>query len=509
MKPNKLLIFLVAVMILSGVHFFSTKMVNGQILGATVCFPYQGCTGTSTVPLINQILIGNGSGVYRLSNLGSLVPATTTINGTQSATFTIQGSGSTTVLTSGNIITVNSTSGLTSAITSLMGLLGPSITITTTTQPNVWNIIPSTNNLQFILPSNVSFFTNDAGYLTSVSAGTPTSTINGFTGTVFDLQGTGFLTHSITNGSTTFDWTSLAKTSSTRWDAAYTSSALAHTIATLSGENYLSLSGQAFTAGTINDTNLTAEDFGDFTCDSGEDGCTLDIVYVVSSTYWGLVPQGSLGGTWANPTIDDLFLLNTGDIGSGNYEFTGKVSSSDFRSPSSSISVLWDWQGNKYSTSTGGGFTDFATTTLANTYTVATTTTKITLTIPPSGDKYFSNEQCDIDFVLENPSTNEDDYMRTFNSTSTITQVYSHHRDTNSSTTFNLIWGNGTIASSSARHLFTNNVSSTASSTDIADSYPSLVAFASTTVDRGMTLRLITSKASSRQWGLTVCYNVL
>ncbi len=123
-----------------------------------------------------------------------------------------------------------------------------------------------------------------------------------------------------------------------------------------------------------------------------------------------------------------------------------------------------------------------------------------------TAERVLNPEQCDIDFVIESPAAGEDDYMRTFNSTSTITQVYSHHRDTNSSTTFNLIWGNGTIASSSARHLFTNNVSSTASSTDIADSYPSLVAFASTTVDRGMTLRLIASVASSSQWGLTICY---
>ena len=40
----------------------------------------------------------------------------------------------------------------------------------------------------------------------------------------------------------------------------------------------------------------------------------------------GTAPGGSLGGTWASPTIDDLFLLNTGDIGGGTYTFTGNVS---------------------------------------------------------------------------------------------------------------------------------------------------------------------------------------
>lgn len=37
----------------------------------------------------------------------------------------------------------------------------------------------------------------------------------------------------------------------------------------------------------------------------------------------GTAPGGSLGGTWASPTIDDLFLLNTGDIGTGVYDFGG------------------------------------------------------------------------------------------------------------------------------------------------------------------------------------------
>lgn len=37
----------------------------------------------------------------------------------------------------------------------------------------------------------------------------------------------------------------------------------------------------------------------------------------------GASPGGSLGGTWASPTIDDLFLLNNGDVGTGNYDFGG------------------------------------------------------------------------------------------------------------------------------------------------------------------------------------------
>lgn len=60
--------------------------------------------------------------------------------------------------------------------------------------------------------------------------------------------------------------------------------AKSHDAVTLAGENYLSLSGQQITAGTVNDTNLTSEDFGDFTCDSGEDGCLIDANAVALGT---------------------------------------------------------------------------------------------------------------------------------------------------------------------------------------------------------------------------------
>lgn len=40
----------------------------------------------------------------------------------------------------------------------------------------------------------------------------------------------------------------------------------------------------------------------------------------------GASPGGSLGGTWASPTIDDLFLLNNGDVGTGVYDFGGATS---------------------------------------------------------------------------------------------------------------------------------------------------------------------------------------
>lgn len=114
-------------------------------------------------------------------------------------------------------------------------------------------------------------------------------------------------------------------TSGTLWANVVASSGLAHSAVTvLDGTTIdFTLSGQQITAEglyTAGDAlTLTGVDF-DF------DG--------------GASPGGSLGGTWASPTIDDLFLLNTGDIGSGNYEFTGLVSSTEAITASSTIQKL-------------------------------------------------------------------------------------------------------------------------------------------------------------------------
>ena len=67
------------------------------------------------------------------------------------------------------------------------------------------------------------------------------------------------------------------------------------------------------------------------TIGSGGGGAPTDADYLVGTANGelsaeivvGTTPGGSLGGTWASPTIDDLFLLNTGDIGTGDYDFGG------------------------------------------------------------------------------------------------------------------------------------------------------------------------------------------
>lgn len=118
-----------------------------------------------------------------------------------------------------------------------------------------------------------------------------------------------------------------------------------------------------------------------------------------------------------------------------------------------------------------------------------------------------SSEQCRTDFLIENPTATEDNYITTFNTTSTITKLYSVHKSTGDAVTFNFIWAaNRTAASSSVgmRHLFTANATSTATTT--VDVFPTKTAFASTTVDAGMVMRQVTSVASSTQWGVTLCW---
>ncbi|MDI6820927.1 MAG: hypothetical protein QMD65_01985 [Patescibacteria group bacterium] len=118
-----------------------------------------------------------------------------------------------------------------------------------------------------------------------------------------------------------------------------------------------------------------------------------------------------------------------------------------------------------------------------------------------AAQRYLNSEKCDIDFVLENPAV-EDNYLRTFNATSTITKLYSVHKSAGDTATFNIIWeASRTNASSTSRHLFSTNQTSTATTTP--DIYTS---FASSTLNANMVMRLITSAASSSQWGITICY---
>lgn len=110
-----------------------------------------------------------------------------------------------------------------------------------------------------------------------------------------------------------------------------------------------------------------------------------------------------------------------------------------------------------------------------------------------------------IQWIIENPTATEDDAVFIFDTTSTIKSLYSVNKVNNESTTFNWIWcSSRSAASSTCNHLFTNNVTSTATTTP--DAYPTLVSFASTTVSPQWVLRFVNNTASTSQLSQTLWF---
>ena len=82
----------------------------------------------------------------------------------------------------------------------------------------------------------------------------------------------------------------------------------------------------AWTCATVGTADVAGLDISADTNLTAGDGLTLtddDIDFD-----GGASPGGSLGGTWASPTIDDLFILNTGDVGTGHYVLPSLLSTS-------------------------------------------------------------------------------------------------------------------------------------------------------------------------------------
>ena len=108
----------------------------------------------------------NGS-IYQVNVTGSLASfdsagklQTTTFGGTG-----LSFSGNTLTWTNPGYITA---APATSTLTAGGGTAtGPAITLATTTASNKWNIVCATATCTFTLPSNLGFFTNDSGYLTT------------------------------------------------------------------------------------------------------------------------------------------------------------------------------------------------------------------------------------------------------------------------------------------------------------------------------------------------------
>lgn len=146
-----------------------------------------------------------------LSDLNSTSSARTNIGFTAGNKITISALGAIGLTTSSISQFTNDSGYITGApaTTTIAGsggtATGPAFTFVTSTASGVWNVTSSGATVRFILPSNVGFFTNDVPYVTS----------------------------------------------GTLWSNVVASSGLAHSAVTLTGENYLSLSGQQITANAI------------------------------------------------------------------------------------------------------------------------------------------------------------------------------------------------------------------------------------------------------------------
>lgn len=105
-------------------------------------------------------------------------------------------------------------------------------------------------------------------------------------------------------------------------------------------------------------------------------------------------------------------------------------------------------------------------------------------------------------FIIERPSTSEDDAIFVFQNAATIQKVYAVNKTNGDTVTFNLFHHTSrATATSSASALFSSYQTNTAYTTPTA-----YTSFSDATVDAGGVLRFVTSAASSTQFLLTIYY---
>jgi hypothetical protein len=179
-----------------------------------------------------------------------------------------------------------------SGITSLNGLSTSTQTFATTTASGVFTINSSGSVHTFTIPSNLGFFTNDSGYLTTVDISDDTN-LSGDTEIVL-----------------TGDALSIASTIARDTEL--------HNAVTLAGEDYLSLATQQITANAIDPDNLSASDFGSFTCNGTT--CSLDSGSVDISTHTNLAVNSPI--TLTGDTLGFDFSTNNTWTGTNTFSAT-------------------------------------------------------------------------------------------------------------------------------------------------------------------------------------------
>jgi hypothetical protein len=173
----------------------------------------------------------------------------------------------------------------------------------------------------YVIPTTTDFTNWNTAYA-STTALTPSYIRNLFSSTATGLTYTGAtgitaLTagYNIPLSASTTNWNGFYDTPSTRitagnglaWTGNTLSATNTHNPVTLAGEDYLSLSTQLITANAIDPDNLSASDFGSFTCNGTtctvDNGAISNAMLANSSVSYGGISL-SLGGTDATPAFN-------------------------------------------------------------------------------------------------------------------------------------------------------------------------------------------------------------
>ena len=305
----------------------------------------------------------------------------------------------------------------------------------------------------------------------------PIPTINGINSSTFNFlaAGTGLsVASSASPNNITYTWTNpgfVTAASSVTWSAAQnfnaaTTFSMTSTFASATIFSALASSGSPCL--TIGNTGAVATT----TCNSGGGGSSGTI-------------------TAATSTYVAFYAASTTLAGTSTFTFTS--STSMLSVPGANVSTNLTIPTNESLTTAGQ---------------IAVKTTSSTLNFNDgTAERVLDPVQCTSPFVIQNvTSTASDEVIWSPYATSTIVLFRSVNLSTGDTMTFNIIWGpNRSTASSSAQHLFAANVTST--SITGWDTYPSLIAFALTTVPGGSFVRaLTTSAASSSEWTTQICY---
>ena len=277
-----------------------------------------GGTGTSTAPDDN-IMVGTGS-----AWLGQLLPDCDDSSGnhlnydTTANKFTCGTSGGLPALTDTYIL-VGNQSNIAEATSSLVVDTNGRLGIASTSPKHILSIVGNgfiEGDLTVtgtFSPSSIS----TTNFTTTYSTTTHATTTNLYVGTLLTLANDLLYTHGGTGTSTAPDDTVLVGTGSA-W-----AGALMADCDDGSGFVNYDTATNAFSCGTsspmfgssIDDSEMTAEDFGEFTCTGGEDGCTID-ADTIAAAEMADADHGDVAWSSGTASVQDLTISSeaNGDI---------------------------------------------------------------------------------------------------------------------------------------------------------------------------------------------------